>query len=170
MTPDVRSSCLRAGVAGAIKLKVVIGDPESVFLRQTFLDFLEEGQLLRGEIGVIDDPAAAVADEVVVMILTGRSLDDLESRPAIAEVELEDETNADQDLQGPVNRREADGRIESVDLHVDFFRAQMPPCLRKDIEYGLPGGSHSIARFADFCHREALPTFFNFYPAFHSNL
>jgi hypothetical protein len=54
-----------------------------------------------------------------------------------------------------------------VDLHVNLFRTQMPLRLRQDIEYGLPGGSHSIARLPDFCQREALPTLFDFYPAFH---
>ena len=126
MTRGVWSSCLCAGVADSIKLKVVIGDPESVLSRQPFLDFLEEGQFLCGEIRVVDDPAAAVTDEVVVMTPAGWSLDDLESRAAISEVELEDEPDVDQDLQGPVNRREADGRIEGVDLHVNLFRAQMP--------------------------------------------
>lgn len=167
MTWDVRSSCLRAGVTDPIKLKVVIGDSESVLSCQPFLDLLEEDQFLCDELGIVDDPAAAVADEVVVMIPAGRPLDDFESRASVAEVELENKPDVDQDLQGPVNGCEADGRVEGVDLHVDLFRAQVPLRLGQDIEYGLPGGGHSIARFPDFCHREALSALFDFYPAFH---
>jgi len=133
MTRDVRSSCLRAGVAGAIKLNVVIGDPESVLSRQPFLDLLEEGQLFRDKIGVVDDPAAIVADEVMVMIPAGGPLDDFESGASVAKIEFEDEPDVDEELQGPVNGCEPDGWIEGVDLHVDLFRAQVPPHLRQDI-------------------------------------
>ena len=50
-------------------MKVVVGDLETIFLHQTFLNFLQEGQFLLYKIGMVDDPAASCADKVVVMIL-----------------------------------------------------------------------------------------------------
>jgi hypothetical protein len=52
-----------------MELKVVVGDLETIFLHQTFLDFLQEGQLLFYKVRMVDDPAAECADKMMMMIL-----------------------------------------------------------------------------------------------------
>ena len=61
----------------------------------------------------------------------------LESRPALAEVNLVGDSGSDHPLKRPVDRGTADPRILVADEIVQLVRRDVPFLAQKDIEYAI---------------------------------
>src|SRR5688500_12484559 len=84
------------------------------------------------------DPAAAVADEMVMVMLAARRL---EPRDPVADVDALDEPQCRQRLERAVDARDADGAAGGADPVVDLLRRQAAALLVEELHHGAPGAA-----------------------------
>ena len=79
------------------------------------------------------DPAAVVADEVVMVVVTVAARR-LEARDAVADVDPLDEPQGGERLERPVDARDADGAAGGADAVVDLLRREAAPLLVEELD------------------------------------
>ena len=122
----------------AIEFQLVAADEELVLPRHSFLELLYLVVLK------LDDPAAAGADQMVMMFF---GCDILKTRNAILETPLMGQTRRAQQFKRPVYGCIADTPVGLTEQEVEFLGAHVTPGRYKDLEdpVALPGGFEPLA-------------------------
>ena len=110
-----------AVVADSVQFHLVPGESHAEIARDDVLHALDRG------VFEFDDPAASLADEVIVMALAYCFV----ARLAFIEVSLVQQRAFLQEPQRPVNRRVADVRVDLLDLGVQFLGADVMPVIEE---------------------------------------
>ena len=105
----------------SVQFHLVPGQRHAEIARDDILHALDRGVL------ELDDPAASLADEMIVMALA----DGLVTRLALVEMALVQQRAFLEQAQRPVNRRIADVRVDLLDLGVQFLGADMMPVVEE---------------------------------------
>ena len=98
------------------------------------------------------DPAAVVADEVVMVVVTVAARR-LEARDAVADVDPLDEPQGGERLERPVDARDADGAAGGADAVVDLLGREAAPLRVEELDdrpacaaAAEPGGAEAVER------------------------
>src|ERR1700722_4149980 len=110
-----------AVVADSVQFHFVPGQSHAEVACDDVLHTLDRGVLK------FDDPAASLADEMIVMTLAHRFV----ARLAFIEVALVEQRAFFEEPQRPVNRRIVDVRINLLDLGVQFLGADVMPMIEE---------------------------------------
>src|SRR5208282_2622120 len=108
--------------ADSVQFHLVPSQRNAEIARDDVLHALDRGVL------ELDDPAAALADEMIVMAFADRFV----ARLALVKMALVQQLAFLEQPQRPVDRRIADVRVDLLDLRVQFFGADMMPVLEED--------------------------------------
>jgi len=137
-----------------------------MLLRQPFLRFFQEGDLLVYEITVIDDAATARADEVVMMILSLGPLGQLETSPSVTEIKLVNETNVYEHVQRSINRGQTNGGVGLMDTYINIFGAEVILSPGQDVQYRITPQSQAEAESLDPASAPVMSSFELFFHDF----
>ena len=110
-----------AVVADSVQFHLVSGQSHAEIARDNILHALDRG------VFEFYDPAASLADEMIVMTLSHCFV----ARLAFVEVSLVEQRAFFEQAQRPVNRRVADVRIDLLDLGVQFLGADVMPVIEE---------------------------------------
>ena len=134
--------------AEAEELDVVFPDEEPVFPGQDVFCLPDQVELLFLEIPVIQDLAAARADQMMMMVgILASSV--FETNLTVPRVDLPDKAGPIQEVECPINRREADGRVGRIEGGINLFGAEVLLRLDKEVENLLAGYGPALTMVLD---------------------